>query len=144
ALDGCPQEPEWHPEGDVFVHTQHCLDALAALPAWQAAAPAKRRQLSFAVLAHDFGKPATTRQQERRGALRWTSHGHEAAGAGPAARFLVRIGAPSELSASIVPLVLNHHAHHHGRNGLYSDTQVRRLARRLAPATIDDICTVMI
>jgi aldehyde dehydrogenase (NAD+) len=28
ALDGLPQEPEWHPEGDVFIHTGHCLDAL--------------------------------------------------------------------------------------------------------------------
>jgi tRNA nucleotidyltransferase (CCA-adding enzyme) len=28
ALAGTPQEPEWHPEGDVFAHTQHCLDAL--------------------------------------------------------------------------------------------------------------------
>ena len=32
ALRGTPQEPEWHPEGDVFIHTQHCLDALAKLP----------------------------------------------------------------------------------------------------------------
>ena len=34
ALDGVPQEPEWHPEGNVFVHTCHCLDALVTLPAW--------------------------------------------------------------------------------------------------------------
>jgi tRNA nucleotidyltransferase (CCA-adding enzyme) len=33
ALRGTPQEPEWHPEGDVFTHTQHCVDALVALPA---------------------------------------------------------------------------------------------------------------
>src|SRR5262249_12847645 len=30
ALRGTPQEPEWHPEGDVFTHTQFCLDALVA------------------------------------------------------------------------------------------------------------------
>ena len=29
ALAGCPQDPEWHPEGDVFAHTGHCCDALA-------------------------------------------------------------------------------------------------------------------
>jgi tRNA nucleotidyltransferase (CCA-adding enzyme) len=144
ALDGCPQEPEWHPEGDVFVHTQHCLNALASNPDWQAAAPAKRRQLTFAVLAHDFGKPATTAQLERRGVLRWTSLGHEAAGEAPTRAFLARIGAPSDLPDLVCPLVLNHHAHHHGRNGVFTDTQVRRLARRLHPATIDDICAVMI
>ncbi len=144
ALDGCPQEPEWHPEGDVFVHTQHCLDALVANPDWQAAPPAKRRQLTFAVLTHDFGKPATTARLERRGVLRWTSLGHEAAGEEPTRRFLGRIGAPSDLADLVCPLVLNHHAHHHGREGIFTDTQVRRLARRLNPATIDDVCAVMI
>lgn len=143
-LDGCPQEREWHPEGDVFVHTQHCLDALVANPDWQKAAPAKRRQLTFGVLCHDFGKPATTARLERRGIERWTSLGHEAAGADPARRFLQLIGAPSDLPELVCPLVLNHHAHHHGRNGIFTDTQVRRLARRLEPATIDDLCAVMI
>ena len=31
ALRGTPQEPEWHPEGDVLTHTGHCLDALVSL-----------------------------------------------------------------------------------------------------------------
>jgi len=33
SLRGTPQEPEWHPEGDVLDHTQHCLDALVETPA---------------------------------------------------------------------------------------------------------------
>ncbi len=144
ALDGCPQEPEWHPEGDVYVHTGHCLDALVSNPDWQAAPAAKRRLLTFAVLTHDFGKPATTARIERRGVLRWTSLGHEAAGLEPARQFLTRIGATADLADHVGPLVQNHHAHHHGRDGIFTDTQVRRLAKRLAPATIDDICTVMI
>lgn len=144
ALRGCPQEPEWHPEGDVFDHTGHCLDALTRLDAWTAGTPDRRRLLSFAVLAHDFGKPATTKRQERRGILRWTSLGHEAAGVEPTEKFLARLGAPLDLAPSVAPLVMNHLAHHHGRDGVYTDTQVRRLARRVAPATIDDLCTVMI
>jgi tRNA nucleotidyltransferase (CCA-adding enzyme) len=80
ALSGTPQDPAWHPEGDVFIHTTHCCDALAALPAWLEAAPARRRILMLAVLAHDFGKPATTVFAERRGQLRWISPGHECAG----------------------------------------------------------------
>ena len=60
ALAGVPQEPEWHPEGDVFVHTGHCVDALARLPEWQTLPDPVRRDVMFAVLAHDFGKPATT------------------------------------------------------------------------------------
>ena len=60
ALRDTPQDPEWHPEGDVFKHTQHCLDALVKLPELAEATPDRRRRLMLAVLAHDFGKPATT------------------------------------------------------------------------------------
>src|SRR5690606_33316022 len=35
ALQGTPQEPDWHPEGDVFIHTSHCCDVMAKLPQWQ-------------------------------------------------------------------------------------------------------------
>jgi tRNA nucleotidyltransferase (CCA-adding enzyme) len=143
ALQGTPQEPEWHPEGDVLAHTGHCLDALVSLPGWQSAPPARRRLLSLAVLAHDFGKPPTTQKAERRGAMRWVSPGHEAAGGPLAESFLRRIGAPLELDAPVGALVTHHLAHHHGQGGDFSDTQVRRLARRLAPATIDDLALVM-
>ncbi len=144
ALRDCPQEPEWHPEGDVFDHTGYCLESLVKLPAWRDAGPVKRRLLSFAVLTHDFGKPSTTKRMERRGVMRWTSLGHEAAGAAPAGHFLATLGAPQDLATEVGPLVMHHLAHHHSRNGLYTDTQVRRLARKLIPATIDDLCTVMI
>jgi tRNA nucleotidyltransferase (CCA-adding enzyme) len=143
ALRGTPQEPEWHPEGDVFTHTQHCLDALVSLAGWREAQPGRRPVLAFAVLAHDFGKPATTTHAERRGQLRWISPGHEAAGSPLAGAFLRRIGAPAGLEAPVCALVTHHLAHHHGRNGAFTDTQVRRLARRLSPATIDDLALVM-
>jgi len=98
--------------------------------------------LSLAVLAHDFGKPATTVRAEKRGALRWTSPGHESAGGPLACAFLRRIGAPLELDPPVSALVVNHLAHHHGQ-AKFSDTAVRRLARRLAPATIDELAAVM-
>ncbi|HVW21132.1 MAG TPA: polynucleotide adenylyltransferase [Opitutaceae bacterium] len=143
ALRGTPQEPEWHPEGDVFTHTQLCLDALAGLEGWKAAAPAQRRRLSLAVLAHDFGKPATTVRAEKRGALRWISPGHEPAGGPLAEAFLRRIGAPLELAAPVTALVVHHLIHHHGSQGGFSDAQVRRLARKLVPASIDELALVM-
>lgn len=144
ALRGCPQDPEWHPEGDVFTHTQHCCDALVRQPVWQDAPPAKRRILMFGVLAHDFGKPATTAQSMVRGRLRWRSLGHEAAGGPVADNFFKRIGAPrSIIIESVRPLVVLHLAHHHG-TGEFSDSHIRRLARKLHPATIDDLCAVMI
>jgi tRNA nucleotidyltransferase (CCA-adding enzyme) len=142
ALRGTPQEPEWHPEGDVFTHTQLCLDALAALGDWQNSPPPRRRVLMFAVLAHDFGKPATTQRAEKRGVLRWVSPAHDSAGGPLAESFLRRIGAPLELDAPVRALVVHHLAHHHGQ-AQFTDTAVRRLARKLAPATIDDLATVM-
>jgi tRNA nucleotidyltransferase (CCA-adding enzyme) len=142
ALRGTPQEPEWHPEGDVFTHTQCCVDALVALDDWKKSAGERRRLLMLAVLAHDFGKPATTERGEKRGAMRWVSPGHESAGGDPAKTFLRRIGAPLDLDVPVCALVINHLAHHHGQ-GEFTDSSVRRLARKLAPATIDDIAIVM-
>jgi tRNA nucleotidyltransferase (CCA-adding enzyme) len=142
ALDGVPQEPEWHPEGDVLVHTNHCLDALVGLPTWREGSPVTRRILSFSVLAHDFGKATTTKQAERRGKLRWVSPEHEAAGGPLAEAFLGRIGAPLELIERVRPLVMNHLLHHQGAEE-YRDTTVRRLARKIEPATIDELIAVM-
>jgi tRNA nucleotidyltransferase (CCA-adding enzyme) len=142
ALAGVPQEPEWHPEGDVLIHTNHCLDALARLAEWRQSDAPRRRYLMFAVLAHDFGKPATTVRIDRRGTLRWMSPGHEDAGGPPAEAFLRRIGAPHDLIDWVGPLVRHHLAHHHGQPE-FTDSAVRRLARKLAPATIDELCIVM-
>ncbi len=142
ALDGLPQEPEWHPEGDVFVHTGCCLDALVGLDSWREGDAATRRLLSLAVLAHDFGKATTTKQAERRRKLRWVSPEHEAAGGPLAETFLARIGAPLDLVERVRPLVINHLLHHDGPSE-YRDTTVRRLARKIAPATLDELMAVM-
>ena len=140
ALRGTPQEPEWHPEGDVFTHTQLCLDALMQLPEWLNSN--QRAILTFAVLAHDYGKPATTQHVEKNGRLRWTSPGHAGKGGPLAESFLRRIGAPLGFDTPVRALVENHHAHDRA-NTPFSDAAVRRLALRLVPATIRDLATVM-
>ena len=142
AMDGVPQEPEWHPEGDVLVHTNHCLDALVGLASWRDGTPDTRRRLSFSVLAHDFGKAITTKQAERRGRVRWVSPEHEAAGGPLAETFLARIGAPLGLIEHVRPLVMNHLLHH-DQQPAFRDTTVRRLARKIAPATLDELLAVM-
>jgi tRNA nucleotidyltransferase (CCA-adding enzyme) len=142
AMAGVPQEPEWHPEGDVLTHTKLCLDALARRPEWHESDLVRRRYLMLAVLAHDFGKPSTTVRIERRGTLRWMSPGHEDAGGPLTETFLGRIGAPLQLIDWVRPLVVHHLAHHHGQ-AEFTDGAVRRLARKLAPASIDDLCAVM-
>jgi tRNA nucleotidyltransferase (CCA-adding enzyme) len=139
ALIGTPQDPEWHPEGDVFIHTCHCLDALVQLAEWQARDVERRIVASLAVLAHDFAKPVTTHHAVRDGLRRIVSPGHEDAGGPLAESFLTRIGAPHAIRERVVPLVMNHLAHLQS----ITDRSVRRLAKRLQPATIEELLIVI-
>jgi tRNA nucleotidyltransferase (CCA-adding enzyme) len=139
ALVGTPQDPEWHPEGDVFTHTCHCLDALVKLPGWLAGDAESRVVLSLAVLAHDFAKPQTTREEMKGGRLRIVSPGHEEAGGPLTEQFLACINAPNAIRERVVPLVTNHLAHLQ----TLSDRSVRRLAKRLEPATIGELIVLI-
>jgi tRNA nucleotidyltransferase (CCA-adding enzyme) len=139
ALPGTPQDPDWHPEGDVWIHTGHCLDALVALPEWQAAKESDRLVLSYAVLLHDIGKPACTRREVREGRERVISPGHDRVGGPLAEAFLTRLGVPVALRDRVIPLVTQHMIH------LQEPTAraVRRLADRLRPATIGELAPVI-
>ena len=139
ALRATSQEPEWHPEGDVFVHTCHCCDALVELEEWRAAESETRIVLLLAVLAHDFGKPATTRRECKEGRQRIVSPGHDEAGVPVAEQFLERIGVPRAIINRVLPLVRCHMAHLQG----LTDRSVRRLSRRLEPENIRDLCVLM-
>src|SRR4029077_7135023 len=85
ALAGCPQEPEWHPEGDVWVHTLQVVDQ-----ARQRIENLERpRQIAvmLGAVCHDFGKPATTAVLDSR--IR--SMDHEEQGVAPTETFLDRL-----------------------------------------------------
>jgi tRNA nucleotidyltransferase (CCA-adding enzyme) len=138
-LRGTPQDPEWHPEGDVFVHTGYCCDAMAALPAWQTADAQSKIVYMLSILAHDFAKPQTTERAIRDGRERIISPGHEEQGGPLAEQFLDRINAPTEVRQRVVPLVTNHLAHMQAD----TDRAVRRLSKRLEPETIDGLILVM-
>jgi tRNA nucleotidyltransferase (CCA-adding enzyme) len=80
ALRACEQDPEYHPEGNVFVHTMLAIDEAARMTT---SLPAEKRlTVMLAVLAHDFGKPATTsRVADSEGRVRIRSINHETVGA---------------------------------------------------------------
>jgi tRNA nucleotidyltransferase (CCA-adding enzyme) len=139
AMIETPQDPEWHPEGNVFVHTGHCLDALVTQPTWRGADDTARAVYSLAVLLHDVGKPLTTVRAERHGHERIVSPGHESAGIPPAEAFFERLGLPNILRERIPPLIRNHMSCHLA----WTDQAVRRLAKRLEPENIDGLCVVM-
>lgn len=60
ALAGTPQDPYYHAEGDVLIHTRMVAEALAALTAWHALTPPVRAALFAAALLHDIAKPLCT------------------------------------------------------------------------------------
>jgi tRNA nucleotidyltransferase (CCA-adding enzyme) len=85
ALIGCVQEPAWHPEGDVWVHTLQVIDQART----RIADLDRPQQLAvmLGAVCHDFGKPATTAFLD--GRIR--SIDHEEQGVAPAAAFLDRL-----------------------------------------------------
>jgi tRNA nucleotidyltransferase (CCA-adding enzyme) len=84
-LATCPQEPEWHPEGDVWTHTLMVVDEARRRIADLERGPAVA--MMVAAVCHDIAKPETTAVIE--GRIR--SPGHEEAGVAPTTRLLDRL-----------------------------------------------------
>jgi len=89
ALVNCPQEPEWHPEGDVWVHTLQVIDQARTriddLPRPQ------QITVMLGAVCHDLGKPPTTAFID--GRIR--SMDHEEQGVAPALALLDRLNVHS-------------------------------------------------
>ena len=122
ALKGCEQPPQFHPEGDVWVHTRLMLSLLpeeVSLP------------LVLAVLFHDIAKPATFSYDETAKRIRFS--GHEKLGAQMTEAILSRLRYPRKTIDQTVEAVANHMS--------FKDVQhmrVARLKRFLARTTISD------
>ena len=80
ALKGCEQPPQFHPEGDVFVHTRRMLELLPE----KVSVP-----LVLSVLFHDLGKPSTYSLDPAEGRIRFS--GHDKVGAEITARLMERL-----------------------------------------------------
>lgn len=142
ALRGIPQDPTWHPEGDVFTHAAMAGDVAAAMADEAGLTGTARAVVVLAALLHDTGKVTHTQHKRKPdGTEKITSHGHAEAGVRPTRAFLHRIGAPAEVIAQVVPLVAEHMASVMVTTP--SATVVRRLARRLFPATIEQWALVV-
>lgn len=133
ALVGVPQDPEWHPEGDVFVHTRLTVDRARELI--DELSYPRQVTVMLAALAHDFGKPATTEFID--GRLR--SRGHEGAGVPPAESFLDRINMHTidgyNVRQQVISLVREHlkPGEFFKKRDEVGEGAFRRLARRCEP-----------
>ena len=151
-LIGCKQDPEWHPEGDVWNHTLCCLDAFAAMRQEQCLSSgvfessslgnsdhSKTQKLKnsnnedlivgLAVLCHDFGKPACTSYDSVKKRIR--SLGHDEEGVEPTLAFLRRLTNEERLLKEVPPLVRLHMRPFAMWRDKSSDGAIRRLAAKV-------------
>lgn len=120
----CPQDLQWHPEGDVWTHTLHVLDAFAGE---RKGDDDEDFLIGLACLCHDLGKPLTTVFRDGH----WRSPGHEHIGEGPTRTFLARLTDSRRLIEQVVPLVREHMNPYALWRHDASQAAVRRLARRV-------------
>ena len=131
ALVGCPQEPEWHPEGDVWVHTLMVVDETRS--AIDDLDRARRLTMMLGAVCHDFGKPLTTAVID--GRIR--SPGHEPEGVPPTLAWLDRLNLHTidgfDVRHHVVGLVAYHLAPGmwHKSASPVGDGAFRRLAQKV-------------
>ena len=106
ALVNCPQEPEWHPEGDVWVHTLQVIDQ--ARTRIDDLGRPQQITVMLGAVCHDFGKPPTTALID--GRIR--SMDHEEQGVAPTLAFLDRLNVHAidgyDVRRQVVGLVAQH------------------------------------
>jgi tRNA nucleotidyltransferase (CCA-adding enzyme) len=130
ALIDVPQDPEWHPEGDVFVHTRLTVDQARDLI--EDLSYPKQVTVMLAALCHDFGKPATTAFIDGR----TRSRDHEEAGVPPSESFLDRLKVHTldgyDVRAQVIALVRDHlkPGEFYKKRNEVGDGAFRRLARK--------------
>jgi tRNA nucleotidyltransferase (CCA-adding enzyme) len=130
ALVEVPQDPDWHPEGDVFVHTRLVVDRARELI--DDLPYPKQVTVMLAALAHDFGKPATTEFVDGR----FRSRGHEEAGVEPTCNFLDHLNIHTldgyDVRAQVFALVRDHlkPGEYFKKREEVGDGAFRRLARK--------------
>jgi poly(A) polymerase len=98
AMKGVEQPPEYHPEGDVWIHTRMMLEALPA---------GTSLTLAWGVLLHDVGKPPTFRSATETGD-RIRFDGHVAVGVRMAEQICHRLRFSNEDTEQVLALVDNH------------------------------------
>jgi len=104
-LKDCRQDPVFHAEGDVDIHTRMVVEALLGDPAWRALERGARESLFWAALLHDVAKPATTRLEPNG---RVIAPGHSRRGQIMARLILMRLGVEFRQREEICHLITHH------------------------------------
>ena len=108
-MKGVPQDPEWHAEGDVYVHTKMVVEALVSHPDFQTYSEEKKHMLFATAMLHDVEKRSTTAEEEIDGKMRITSNAHSKKGEKTARSILYRdIKTPIRIREHICKLIRHH------------------------------------
>ena len=102
GLEKCEQNPEYHGEGNVWIHTQAVCESLVGLADWRSMNQTDRSILFTAALFHDIAKPLATRVAED-GSI--TAKGHVNLGMRMVRQILQDLHTPFEIRESIVSIV---------------------------------------
>ena len=129
ALRGVPQDPVFHAEGDVWIHTKMVAEALVALESWRTRPLAERHELYVASLLHDVAKPRCTQIERDVGGVRIRSLGHAPAGARVSRRILWELGIDLGKRERIAALVRFHQVPYRGIEGDGANTRLIRLSQ---------------
>lgn len=136
ATIGLPQDKKWHPEADVYEHQSQAADVAARLAAARGIEGADRVVVVLAAMLHDVGKATTTITHPDG---RITSAGHAEEGTQMAVSLLSRAGFPQAIQKRVAPLISEHmFLHSWQKVGKTGDAALRRLTRRLEPATLEE------
>jgi len=134
ALVGVKQDPEWHPEGDVWEHNNLVVDEAAIIRDTEINSDDpnskfEKLALMFGALCHDFGKPATTIFKDGR----WRSPSHDVRGVKKTHQFLARITNDQKLIKRVTDYVREHlkpALYYNARHNIKPST-IRRLSTKI-------------
>lgn len=125
---GIEQDPEWHPEGDVYEHSKQAMDAAANCDYQN---DDEKLTMVLAALCHDVGKVVATQHVD--GRIR--SLGHDVKGVPIAAAFLDRVINTQKIKDTILKLVRFHMIPVAFVKNNAKAPAYKRLAKKLAPET---------
>lgn len=134
------QDPEKHPEGNVWEHTKLAVDEMSYVARREKLVEQEMWPLMLAALCHDLGKAETTTEKNGR----TTAHGHEVFSTGLAKVFLDSISVDKNTEAKVLALVRQHmrplYLHQEKLQASeIKDSVFRRLAKDAAPSNIREL-----
>jgi len=146
ALIGCEQNPEWHPEGDVWVHSCHTVDS-AAWVRDQGVLPEEWVEaFMFGTMCHDLGKPDVTitpemvANDEAPKERLWTAWGHDQAGMPHGENFLRRMTNNKDLIKKTTTIIGEHMQPFNLWQGEGKMSAYKRLHNRLRLDVLGWVC----